>query len=91
MKRFLFLNPARQLLAFSIHPSGTNLPDLPLEPWSRVDDHGYLDVIYDWDPDQLRAMADGLRDTGFFIFAPRRAARQPKLRQPRAEAIHDGA
>ena len=30
MKRFLFLNPARQLLAFSIHPSGTNLPDFLL-------------------------------------------------------------
>ena len=30
MKRFLFLNDARQLLAFSIHRNGTNLPDIRL-------------------------------------------------------------
>jgi hypothetical protein len=54
MKRFLFLNSARQLLAFSIQPSGTNLPDFSLEPWLRVDDHGYLQVIYDWGPARSR-------------------------------------
>jgi hypothetical protein len=91
MKRFLFLNPARQLLAFSIHASGTNLPDFSLEAWLRVDDHGYLQVIYDWGPDTLKDMADGLRTTGFFFLAPRRAPRQPKMWQPRAGAIHEGA
>jgi len=72
MKRFLFLNDTRQLLAFSIHRNGTNLPDSPLKPWRPVDDHGYLDVIYDWGPDKLKAMAEGLRTTGFFVFAPKR-------------------
>jgi hypothetical protein len=89
VKRFLFLNDARQLLAFSIHPSGTNLPDVPLEPWRLVDDHGYLQVIYDWEPDKLKAMADGLRETGFFIFTPGRPLRRSKFRLPVAEARHD--
>ena len=82
MKRFLFLNEARQLLAFSIHASGTNLPDSPREPWRPVDDHGYLDVIYDWGPDKLQAMADGLRTTGFFVFAPRRTVRAERRPVP---------
>ena len=91
MKRFLFLNDTRQLLAFSIHVKGTNLPDSPSEPWRRVDDHGYLDVIYDWDPDKLKAMAEGLRTTGFFVFAPKRPI-QPKRRSPlRADVIEKRA
>jgi hypothetical protein len=92
VKRFLFLNDARQLLAFSIHPSGTNLPDFPLEPWRRVDDHGYLQVIYDWGPDKLKNMADELRSTGFFVFAPRRTLPPIRtLRQSMTEAAHDRA
>lgn len=92
MKRFLFLNDAQQLLAFSIHPSGTNLPDLPVEPWRPVDDHGYLDVIYDWEPDKLKAMADGLRTTGFFVFAPKRPIQAKRRLAPlRVEAIEGRA
>ena len=92
MKRFLFLNDAQQLLAFSIHRNGTNLPDSPLEPWRPVDDHGYLGVIYDWDPDKLKAMAEGLRTTGFFVFSPKRHI-QPKRRSAplRADAIEGRA
>jgi len=78
MKRFLFLNDTRQLLAFSTHRSGTNLPGGPHE-WRLVDDNGYLHVIYDWEPDKLKDMADGLRKTGFFVFAAKRAI-QPKRR-----------
>ena len=92
MKRFLFLNDARQLLAFSIHVKGTNLPDSPLEPWRRVDDHGYLDVIYDWEPDKLKAMANALRSTGFFVFAPKRTIQSKRESgQSLAESIHDRA
>ena len=36
-------------------------------------------VIYDWGPDKLKAMAEGLRTTGFFVFAPKRPI-QAKLR-----------
>jgi hypothetical protein len=89
VKRFLFLNPARRLLAFSVHPSGTNLPDVPSEPWRQVDDHGYLDVIYDWDPDKLKAMADGLRETGFFIFAPKRSFSKQIASTSPSMAVHD--
>ena len=60
MKRHLFHNSAAQLLAFSIHKSGTNLPDIhPLHPWRAVDDNGHLDVIYDWGPEKLLAMSRG--------------------------------
>ena len=92
MKRLLFLNDTRQLLAFSIHRNGTNLPGNPSEPWRPVDDHGYLDVIYDWEPDKLKAMAEGLRTTGFFVFAPKRPL-QPNRRLPplRTEAIEGRA
>ena len=92
MKRFLFLNDTRQLLAFSIHRSGTNLPDLALEPWRLVGDHGDLDVIYDWDPDKLQAMAEGLRTTGFFVFAPKRPIHPKRRSAPsRADAIEGRA
>ena len=92
IKRFLFLNDTRQLLAFSIHRNGANLPDSPLESWRPVDDHGYLDVIYDWDPDRLKAMAEGLRTTGFFVFAPKRDIQaKRRLALPRADAIEGRA
>ena len=71
MQRFLFLNKAGQLLAFSINPTGRNLPDFSDQSWQRVDDHGYLGVIYDWEPDKLRAMAKELRSAGFFVFSPK--------------------
>ena len=92
MRRFLFLNGTSQLLAFSIHRNGTNLPDSPIEPWRPVDDHGYLGVIYDWEPDKLKAMADGLRTTGFFVFAPKRPIRaKRRLAALRVEAIEGRA
>jgi hypothetical protein len=90
VKRFLFLNDAQQLLAFSIHPTGTNLPDLPHAPWRPVDDHGYLGVIYDWEPDKLKAMADELRETGFFVFSRRRTVRSNRGPAPsHVDAIED--
>jgi len=72
-KRHLFHNTGAQLLAFSVHDSGTNLPDIhPLHPWRPVDDNGYLDVIYDWGPEKLLAMSRCLRTQGYFVFSPRR-------------------
>jgi hypothetical protein len=92
VKRFLFLNDERQLLAFSMHPEGTNLPDSPFGQWRSVDDHGYLGVIYDWEPDKLKAMADGLRTTGFFVFAPKRPIRAKRRLAPLpVEAIEERA
>jgi hypothetical protein len=87
VKRFLFLNDERQLLAFCIHPKGTNLPYSPLGQWRLVDDHGHLDVIYDWEPDKLKAMAEGLKSVGFFVFSPKRSFQRHPLAYTVAEYL----
>jgi hypothetical protein len=79
--RFLFRNEALQLLAFSLHESGSNLPEVnPLRPWRPVDDADHLDVIdadhldviYEWGPDKFGALSRELERAGCFVFGARR-------------------
>lgn len=70
--RFLFRNDALQLLAFSLHKSGANLPELhPLHPWRPVEDPDELNVIYEWGPDTFVDLSRELELAGCFVFARR--------------------
>ena len=73
--RFLFRNEALRLLAFSVHESGSNLPEVnPLRPWRLVDDADHLDVIYEWGPEKFGALSRELERAGCFVFGARRTS-----------------
>lgn len=70
--RFLFRNEALRLLAFSLHESGSNLPEVnPLRPWRLVNDADRLDVIYEWEPEKFGALSRELERAGCFVFSSR--------------------
>lgn len=76
--RFLFHNEALQLLAFSLHKSGVNLPEIhPLRPWRAMEDPDDLNVIYEWGPDTLHDFSRELRRNGCYLFHPKT---QPRAR-----------
>lgn len=80
-RRFLFRNDALQLLAFSLHSSGANLPELhPLRPWHPTEDPDDLNVIYDWGPETFVDFARELRVAGCYVFAHKaQSARDPVI------------
>ena len=68
MRRHFFKCAGAHLWAFSIRPSGSNLPILENCTWSETDDVNDLLFLYDWEPSDFLAMARELAKTGFYVF-----------------------
>jgi hypothetical protein len=80
MPRFIFRNDALKLLAFTLHETGANLPELhPLHPWRRLEQADDLRFIYDWSAAQFRTLARELATTGYCVFAADRVCRGWKV------------
>jgi hypothetical protein len=63
MRKYLFRSD--DLLAFTTHENGSNLPELP-SPWSRTYASQDFAFLYNWEPDDFRKLQREIRAVGFY-------------------------
>ena len=64
MRKYLFRSG--NLLAFTAHESGANLPDLQ-NPWSRTYAPQDFAFLYNWEPDDFQNLQREIKNVGFCL------------------------